>query len=126
MFSIGGPVIVSIVYICLNTNGIVSTVSVPKIITEILTSALLAFIAAGISAIYNVEKIQQGAAGLIQGSVLFIDYIGIYLLNGWIPFSLQAVILFTVLFAVIFLAIWFTIYFVTKNKIKKMNKQITN
>ena len=124
MFAGLGPVILSIVYIFLGANGVVETVPVTTLIREILTSMLLAFIAAGISAVYQTEKLQLGMASLIQGSVLFLDYIILYLVNGWMPFTWQAIALFTALFAVIFAAIWVIIYFSIKRKIAKMNDRL--
>ena len=59
MFAGLGPVILSIVYIFLGANGVVETVPVTTLIREILTSMLLAFIAAGISAVYQTEKLQR-------------------------------------------------------------------
>jgi hypothetical protein len=84
----------------------------------------MAFIAAGVSAVYHTEKLQLGMAALIQGAVLFLDYIGIYLLNGWLPLKWQAIALFTAIFAGVFLIIWAIVYLCIRNNIKKMNKQL--
>ena len=121
LFAGSGPVILAIVYFFLQMNGVVSTVSVTRLITEILSATALAFIAAGISAVHTVDRMQPPVAGLIQGAVLFLDYIFFYLANGWLPFKWQAIALFTALFAVIFAAIWVIIYFSIKGKIAKMN-----
>ncbi|MDO4892781.1 MAG: DUF3021 domain-containing protein [Eubacteriales bacterium] len=119
-----GPVILAVIYIFLSANGVVETIAVSKLITEILTSTLMAFIAAGISAVYKVEKLQIGIASLIQGSVLFFDYIIVYLLNGWIPFKWNVILVFTVIFVVGFLLIWAIIYLSIRHRIKKMNEQL--
>ena len=63
-----GPLILAIVYFFLHLNGVVEMVPVTKMIAEIISSLILAFIAAGISAVYHVEKLQLGIAGLIQGT----------------------------------------------------------
>lgn len=119
-----GPLILAIVYIFLANSNVVETVAVSRLIIEIISSLVMAFIAAGISAIYTVEKIQYPVAGLIQGSVLLIDYLGIYLLNGWLPFSWLSIGLFVAIFAVAFLGIYLIIYFSIKNQIKRMNSKI--
>ncbi len=124
MFAGLGPVILSIVYIFLGANGVVETVPVTTLIREILTSMLLAFIAAGISAVYQTEKLQLGMASLIQGSVLFLDYIILYLVNGWMPFTWQAIALFTAIFVAAFLIIWAIVYLSIRRNIKKMNQQL--
>ncbi len=120
MFCGGGPLIVAIIYMFLP----VETVGVSHIVTEILTSLLLAFIAAGISAIYTVEKIPYPTAGLIQGSVLLADYLTIYLINGWIPVTWQSITMFVTIFVAAFLTISLIIYHSIKVQIEKLNKQI--
>ena len=124
LFAALGPVILAIVYFFLNINGVVESVPVSKMITEILTATLMAFIAAGISAIYKVEKIQIGIASLIQGSVLFLDYIIIYLINGWLRFEWYAIVIFTLIFIAGFALIWLIIYLSNRNNIKKMNEKL--
>ena len=124
IFASLGPVIVAIVYIFLGAGGVVETVSVTRLVREILTSTFMAFIAAGVSSVYPTEKLQLGMAALIQGAVLFLDYIGIYLLNGWLPLKWQAIALFTAIFAGVFLIIWAIVYLCIRNNIKKMNKQL--
>ena len=52
-----GPVIMAIVYIFLSASGVVETVAVSTLIREIFTSTLMAFIAAGISAVYTVDRL---------------------------------------------------------------------
>ena len=120
MFCGGGPLIVAIIYMFLP----VETVGVSHIVTEILTSLLLAFIAAGISAIYTVEKSPYPTAGLIQGSVLLADYLTIYLINGWIPVTWQSITMFVTIFVAAFLTISLIIYHSIKVQIEKLNKQI--
>lgn len=124
IFASLGPVILAIIYFFLNMNGVVETVPVTKMITEIISSTIMAFIAAGISAIYHVEKIQLGIASLIQGSVLFLDYIIVYLMNGWIPFNWGDIALFTLIFAAGFMLIWVIVYLSIRHNIGKMNEKL--
>ena len=124
MFAAGGPVILAIVYSFLLANGVVETVSVERLIREVLTSTLLAFVAAGISAVYTVDRLQKATAGLIQGAVLFLDYIVLYLLNGWLPFTWQAILLFPAIFVVVFAVIWGIIWLTVRHNVNKMNQQL--
>lgn len=124
MFAAGGPVILAIIYSFLLANGVVETVSVERLIREVLTSTLLAFIAAGISAVYTVDRLQKATAGLIQGAVLFLDYIVLYLLNGWLPLTWQAILLFTAIFVVVFAVIWGIIWLTVRHNVNKMNQQL--
>lgn len=121
-----GPVIAAVVYIFLSANGTVTTIAVSTYIREILTATLMAFIAAGISAIYTVEKLALPLAGLIQGAVLLLDYLLIYLLNGWLKPSLTTIFIFTGIFAAVFCAIWMIVYLCVHRQIRKLNKSIGN
>ena len=121
-----GPVILGIVYIFLSANGVVETVAVSTYIQEIFTSTLMAFVAAGISAIYTVEKLTLPLAGLIQGSVLLLDYLSIYLLNGWLKPSLLTIIIFIAIFVIVFAAIWLIVFMSTQRQIKKLNESLGN
>ena len=120
-----GPVIVAIIYIFLLNFGVVETVHVRKIIVEIFSSTIMAFVAAGVSAVYTVDKLQTPTAALIQGSVLLIDYLSVYLLNGWLETSVTAIAVFIGVFIFFFLLIWLFIYFFQKAKIKKLNSKIS-
>ena len=124
LFCGGGPFIVAIVYMFILGSGEADTIALSRTITEILSSLVLAFIAAGVTAVYTVERLQYPTAALIHGSVIFIDYLGIYLLNGWIPFKWQSIALFAAIFVTAFLLIVVIIYKATQSQIKKLNSQI--
>ena len=121
-----GPVIMAIVYIFLSASGTVKTIPVSTYIQEIFTSTLMAFIAAGISAVYTIDKLALPLAGLIQGSVLLLDYLAIYLFNGWLKPTLTAIVIFVVIFVALFAAIWLIIYKSVQVQIKKINENIGN
>ncbi len=118
----GGPVILAIVWICLEHAKVITTLSVDEVVLGIFSTILLGFIAAGITVIYQIESIPKGFAGLIQCSVLYLDYLGIYILNGWI--SSSQIFLFTIIFVAIFVTIWLLIYIPIKIKVAKINKML--
>ncbi len=122
MYSWAGPVIIAIVWLCIHKAGAITTLTVEEVVLGILSSVVLAFIAAGISQIYYIESLPLATKTLIQCAVLYIDYLGIYLLNGWIP--KQGILLFTLIFLAIFVTIWLTIYIITKRSTEKMNRKI--
>lgn len=122
MFAWGGPVILAIVWMCLKRADILINLTVDEVVLGIISTTILAFIAAGISVLYQIENLPKSFAGLIQAAVLYIDYLGFYLLNGWIP--LQKIWIFTVIFVVGFIIIWFSIYIPIRIKVNKMNKMI--
>ena len=122
MFAWGGPAIIAIIYACLKGAGTLTMLSVNEVVLGILSSIVLAFVAAGISIVYQIETLPKTTAGLIQMAVLYVDYLGIYLLNGWLP--VEKVRIFTVIFAAGFAVIWFAVYISTKRKVDKMNRMI--
>ena len=122
MFAWGGPVILALVWAALQTAGVVTRLTVNEVFLGIITTTVMAFIAAGVSIVYQIENLPKAFAGLIQMSVLYLDYLGFYLLNGWIP--LNQIWLFTLIFVGVFVVIWFSIYIPTKLKIKKMNQML--
>ena len=123
MFAWGGPVILAIVWAVLKAAGVVTELTVNEVVLGIITTTVMAFIAAGVSIVYQIENLPKAFAGLIQMSVLYIDYLGFYLLNGWIP--LNQIWLFTLIFIGGFAVIWFSIYIPIKLKVKKMNQMLT-
>lgn len=123
MFAWGGPAILAIVWAVLQTAGVVTELTVNEVILGIITTTVMAFVAAGVSVVYQIEKLPKAFAGLLQMSVLYIDYLGFYLLNGWIP--LNQIWSFTLIFIVCFTVIWFIIFISTKLKVKKMNQMLT-
>ena len=114
-----GPLIAAVVYIFLSASGTVTTITVSTYIREVFTATLMAFIAAGISAVYTVEKLALPLAGLIQGAVLLLDYLSIYLLNGWLTPSLPVIVIFVAVFVAAFAAIWLFVYWCVQRQIKK-------
>ena len=123
-FSVGGPIILAIIYGILDTTGAVQTLTPGEVCMGMLTVSLMAFIAAGMTVIYDVEQLPLFSAILLHGIVLYLDYILIYLLNGWLKSELTAVLTFTVVFIAGYVLIWVIIYFSTKNATGKLNRKL--
>ena len=122
MIAWGGPVVLAIVWACLQAADVVQSLTVHEAVLGILTTTVMAFIAAGVSVVYQIENLPKAFAGLIQLSVLYIDYLGFYLLNGWIP--VHQIWMFTLIFFVGFALIWFPIYFITRRNVDRMNEMM--
>ena len=118
----GGPIILAIVYGILGATGVIESLS-PYVVTKaILTVMLMAFTAAGITAIYNVERLPLISAIMIHGAVLYADYLLIYLINGWLKSQLLPVLVFTAVFIVGYAIVWFFVYASIKAKTGKINQ----
>ena len=118
----GGPVILAIVWAVLKSSEVVEMLTVDQVVLGIISTTVMAFIAAGVSVVYQIESLPKAFAGLIQAAVLYIDYLGIYLLNGWIP--LNRVWIFTIIFFAGFIIIWLAIYVPIKLKVNKINRNL--
>jgi len=120
-----GPIIWAIIiHILSRQNDVVQTIPANEVVLGILTSALLAFIAGGINAIYIIERIPLIFAIFIHAVILYLDYIVIYLVNGWMKAEMKILTVFTVCFFLGFAIIWAMIYFYTRKSTDKMNKKL--
>ena len=118
----GGPIILAIIYAILQACGTVEVLTVSQVILAIFTSFLLAFVAGGVSVVYRIEKLPLMWASLIHVSVLYLDYLIIYLVNGWLPVSW--VLPFTGIFLAGYFLIWCCIYFGIRQNIRRMNRKL--
>ncbi len=118
-----GPVITMIVYMALEKAGVITTLTVSEVSTAVFSMTLMAFIAAGISFIYQVERLPIAIATIIHMAALYFDYLLLYRLNGWLPN--RAIATFTVIFAAIFIAIWLIVYFcAVRPSVRKLNEKL--
>ena len=119
----GGPAILAIAYLILEKVGVIEVLTVPQVVLAILSMTLMAFIAGGISIIYQVERLPMAIATIIHMAVLYADYLLFYRVNGWIPN--QGIITFTVIFAAVFIVIWLIVYFgVVRPSVRKLNEKL--
>lgn len=118
----GGPLILAVIYGILDANGTVAAISPKEVCLAIVTITLLAFIAAGMTAIYQMEQLPLPTMILLHGSALYIAYIFTYLINGWLQNSLIPILVFSGIFVIGYALIWLIIYLVEKAKAEKLNK----
>jgi len=118
----GGPIVLAIIYGILGATGSVEVFSPREVCMGILTITLLAFIAAGMTAIYQMEQLPLPIMILLHGGALYIAYILTYLINGWLQNSLIPILVFTGIFVVSYAFIWLIIYLVERVKTENLNK----
>ena len=119
-----GPIVLAILYLILKKSVGLESLSVDAVVIGILSISALAFIAGGMNAIYQFEKLPLMVAILIHGSVLYICYLGTYLLNGWLDRGAAPIIVFSGIFVVGYLAIWAVIYFIIKRNTRRLNEAL--
>lgn len=120
----GGPLILAIIYGTLAATDAVTALSPGEVCLGIISVTLMAFIAAGITAVYQTEKLPLFSAVLLHGGVLYLDYLLMYLLNDWIPCDWTALGVFTGVFAAGYALIWVFIYLSIRRKTERINKKL--
>ena len=121
----GGPVILAIIYGILGATGAVQTLTPTEVCIGVLTVAVMAFVAAGITAIHQCERLPMAVNALIHAAVLYADYLFMYLLNDWIPKNWGAIGIFTGIFVLGFALIWVIIYLCVRSNTSKLNKKLS-
>ena len=119
-----GPIVLTIVYMILQQTAAVETLSVNQVCIGIFSITALAFIAGGMNAIYQIERLPLMVAILIHGSVLYISYLGTYLLNDWLDWGIMPIVVFSAIFVVGYVVIWAIIYSITKKNTEKLNEML--
>lgn len=119
-----GPVILAIIYGILGATGAATAFSPAEVTKGILSITLMAFIAAGITSIYQVERLPLPMAIATHAAVLYLDYLVLYLFNDWIPRNTVAIGTFTAIFTAGFALIWVMIYFVNKRNTQLLNEKL--
>ena len=119
-----GPIVLAIVYLILKQSAAIDTLTVSQVCIGIFSLSALAFIAGGMNAIYQVERMPLMTAILIHGGVLYIGYLGTYLLNNWIDFGIIPIIVFTAIFVVGYIVIWAIIYSIIRRNTAKLNEML--
>ena len=117
-----GPLVLAILYGILEHQGLLETLPVRQVCMAIFSISALAFIAGGINAIYQLERLPLMVAILIHGAVLYGSYLVTYLLNDWLEWGPVPVMVFTGIFAVGYLAIWAVIYRVIRRNTARINE----
>jgi len=119
-----GPIVLAILYLILQRQAAIEFLTVNQVCIGIFSLSLLAFIIGGMNIIYQIERIPLMVAILIHGGVLYISYLGTYLLNGWLEWGITPIIFFSGIFIIGYLAIWAVIYSITKKRTASLNEKL--
>ena len=119
-----GPIVLAIVYMVLQHTAAVETLSVNQVCIGIFSITALAFIAGGMNALYQIERLPLMMAILIHGIVLYISYLLTYLVNDWLNFGAAPIIIFSAIFVVGYIIIWVIIYSIIKKNTANINEKL--
>ena len=125
IFSGFGPIIYALVMLILYLCGVDTLCDGLTVFKGIFSTYLLGFIVSGISIIWEEEKLGIGFAVIIHGTTLYLCYLGMYLINGWIPNGSSSIGIFSVVFIATYVLIWLIILMVEKNRAKSFNVKLS-
>ena len=117
-----GPIVFAILYLILQQQGVVKVITVNQMCLGIFSLAFLAFMAGGMNIIYQIERLPLMVAILIHGCVLYVVYLGTYLINDWMESGVAPILVFTVIFVFGYLIIWMVIYSINTRNTKRLNQ----
>ena len=119
-----GPIVLAIFYLIMQQQGMIQTLTVNQVCIGIFSLAALAFVAGGMNAIYQIERLPLMVAVSVHGCVLYISYLITYLLNGWLKRGITPILVFSGIFILGYLVIWAIIYFIIRHNTAKVNEML--
>lgn len=119
-----GPIVLAIVYLILEKAAGIQALTVSEVVTGIFSLTALAFIAGGMNAIYQIERLPLMTAILIHGVVLYLSYLVTYLVNDWLDFGVIPVVAFSLIFVVGYIVIWAIVYFIIRKNTQEINEML--
>jgi len=122
LFAWGGPAVMCVVWSCIDKFQGVDMIETKSAVLAIISTTLIAFVAAGITAIHQMEQIPVVISAITHMIVLYVAYLAIYLINGWMPTKVIGI--FTIIFFATFLVIWAIVYVCVRRSVRKMNEKI--
>lgn len=120
-----GPIVMGIIYAILQKITPDFSLSGSEVCLAIISIYILAFIQAGASVFNQIEHWPITKSLFFHFGSLYLAYVICYLLNSWIPFKSEVVIIFTAVFIGIYFAVWLTVYFSVKTAEKKLNRKLS-
>ena len=119
-----GPIVLAILYLILQHNGAIESLTVNEVCVGIFSLSALAFIAGGMNVVYQIERLPLMLAILIHGGVLYISYLLTYLLNDWLDLGVIPIVVFSAIFVVGYIVIWAIIYSIIRRNTEKLNESL--
>jgi len=119
-----GPMVLAVLYMIMHQAAGVETLSVNQVCIGIISLTLLAFIAGGLNALYQIERLPLLVAILIHGSALYVGYLATYLVNDWLDLGVIPIVVFSAIFVVGYIAIWVIIYSIIRRNTARINEML--
>lgn len=119
-----GSVILSVIYLILGLSGGIDSLAWSEVVLGYLTITALAFLAGGITVVYQIEELPLSVAISAHGFILYIAYATVYLINNWLEDGIVPFLVFTGIFIGGYILVWLVIYLITNKGTKMINNKI--
>ena len=119
-----GPVIAGIVFWCISLALPDFKLTGGQVLLAIVSTYILAFVQAGASVFNQIEEWPLAKSLACHFGLIYLAYVGCYLLNSWIPFEPMVIVIFTAIFIVSYAVIWLTVYACVKAVSKRCNEKL--
>jgi len=119
-----GPIVMAIVLLIIELSGVNITMNAFDVLIAVISTYVLAFVQAGASVFNQIEHWSIPKSIFFHFLSIYLAYSGCYLINSWIPFDINVILIFTAIFVVSYLIIWLTVYCITRNLGKKLTQKL--
>jgi len=119
-----GPIVLGVIYAIVEASVADFSLSGMQVLVAIVSIYLLAFVQAGASVFNQIEHWSLPKSLFCHFGLLYLVYVGCYLLNDWIPFNKNVLLIFTAIFVAVYFAVWITVFVSVKIASKKLNRKI--
>lgn len=119
-----GPIIAGIVYYVLSLSLSNFSLSGAEVLLAIISTYVLAFVQAGASVFNQMESWSLAKSIAIHFLTIYLAYVVCYVINSWIPFRWEVILIFTAIFAIAYFVIWLTVYLLHKRLSNNLNKKL--
>jgi len=124
MFSGFGPIVLGIIYAILSHTTEGFSLTGGQVLLAIVSTYLIAFIQAGATVFNQIEHWVLPKSLLCHFGLIYLAYVICYLVNTWIPFDINVILIFTAIFVVAYFIVWIIVYLSIKAVSKRINKQL--
>ena len=124
MFGGFGPIVAGIVYAILERTVSNFSLSGMQMLLAIVSTYVIAFVQAGASVFNQIEEWPLPKSLLCHFLSLYAVYVIGYLVNTWIPFQAEVVLIFTGIFVAVYFAVWVTVYLIVKATSRQLNEKL--
>ncbi|MBQ7302797.1 MAG: DUF3021 domain-containing protein [Clostridia bacterium] len=119
-----GPIVAGIVYAVLAHTVPEFTLTGGEVCLAIVSTYLLAFLQAGASVFPQIEHWPLAKTLACHFATLYAAYTACYLINTWIPFVPEVLLVFTGIFAAVYAVVWLIVYLSVRAASKKYNRKL--